>query len=114
MAKTKLSQGAIKKLIASFVKDLEFHKIKVDKIVLYGSYASGRPGEFSDVDIAVISPSFKRKTILKIQEELALAAGRYLSIIEPIGFSPEEFDHAGKTTFPGEVKRTGKIMYSAA
>ncbi len=30
------------------------NKIAVDKIILYGSYATGRPKEHSDIDIAVI------------------------------------------------------------
>src|SRR3990170_2591534 len=80
MAKTTLSQGELKRLIANLVNDLEGHRIRVERVVLYGSYAQGRPREFSDVDLAIISPSFARKGILKIQEELATAASKYLSI----------------------------------
>ncbi|ACV64710.1 DNA polymerase beta domain protein region [Desulfofarcimen acetoxidans DSM 771] len=32
--------------------------IKVDSVILLGSYAKGTAGEESDVDIAVISPEF--------------------------------------------------------
>lgn len=113
MAKPTLSQSELKKLIANLVNDLEGHRIRVDKIVLYGSYAQGCPREFSDVDIAIISPSFARKGLLKIQEELAMAVSKYLSIIEPIGVSPDEFDRAERTSFFGEIRRTGKVVYSA-
>lgn len=114
MAKTKLSQGELKRVINGVVRDLEAHKIKVNKVILYGSYAHGNPKEFSDVDIAVVSPSFARKGILKIQEELARAMSKYLSLVEPIGCSPEEFNKADQATFLGEIKRTGKVIYAAA
>jgi len=113
MAKTTLSQGELKRLIANLVNDLEGHRIRVERVVLYGSYAQGRPREFSDVDLAIISPSFARKGILKIQEELATAASKYLSIVEPIGVSPDEFERAERTSFLGEIRRTGKVVYSA-
>ncbi len=114
MAKGKLSERELKKIITEVVRDLEAHKIKVSEVILYGSYARGTPNEFSDVDIAVVSPSFARKGILKIQEELARGMSKFLSIIEPIGCSPEEFKRADKTSFLGEVKRTGRVVYAAA
>lgn len=114
MAEGTLSQREIAKLIDSVVKDLEAHKIRVDKIVLYGSYAQGQPREFSDVDIAVVSPSFARKGLLKIQAELAKAMAKYLTIVEPVGCSPDEFNSADNATFWGEIRKTGKVVYSAA
>lgn len=113
MAKTTLSQGELKKIINDVVHDLEAHKIKVDKVILYGSYAHGNPKDFSDVDIAVVSPSFARQGILKIQEALAKVMSKYLSVVEPIGCSPEDFNKAYKTSFLGEIKRTGKVLYAA-
>jgi predicted nucleotidyltransferase len=113
MAEAKLSQRRITKLINSLVNDLEAEKIKVNKVILYGSYARGNPKNFSDIDIAVISPSFTRKNLFKIQEELAKVLSKYLSRIEPIGFSPEQYESADLTSFLGEIKRTGKVIYSA-
>jgi hypothetical protein len=96
------------------VNDLEAQKIRVDKVILFGSYAHGTPREFSDIDIAVISPSFANKNIFKIQEDLARILSKYLSRVEPIGYSPEQFNQPDSTTFLGEIKRTGKIIYSAS
>lgn len=114
MAKTKLSQGDLKKIIDNLVCDLEGHSIKVKKIILYGSYAHGNPREFSDVDIAIVSPSFAGKGILMIQEKLARAMSKYLSVVEPIGCSPDDFSKADRASFLGEIKRTGKVIYAAA
>lgn len=114
MAETKLSQREIKKLIFLLVNDLEAQKIKVDKVILFGSYAQGTPKEFSDIDLAVISPSFARKNLFKIQEDLAKVLSKYLSRIEPIGYSPDQYESADSLSFLGEIKRTGKIIYPAS
>lgn len=113
MAKEKLSHIEIKRIVRDLVSDLESHKIRVEKVILFGSYARGRPRPYSDVDLAVISPSFRRKGVFDIQERLARAASKYLSVIEPIGFSTQDFEHADHASFLGEVKRTGKVVYSS-
>jgi len=65
------------------------------------------------LDIAIVSPSFAGKGILMIQEKLAKAMSKYLSVVGPIGCSPDEFSKAEKASFLGEIKRTGKVMYAA-
>jgi hypothetical protein len=67
----------------------------------------------SDVDIAIISPSFKGKKIIEIQEALATALAKYLSTIEPLGYSSEDFRTAEPDTLLGEIKKSGKILYAA-
>ena len=47
-------QDIKKQIIANLVADLN-----AKKIVLYGSYASGKPSDKSDMDLAVISPVFR-------------------------------------------------------
>lgn len=54
----------------SVVSQLE-PKMHVSKIILFGSYASGAPKKWSDIDIAIISPSFSRLSIWRRQELLA-------------------------------------------
>ncbi len=114
MAHAQLSPREIKTIIKSLVNDLEAQEIRVEKVILFGSYAHGTPREFSDIDIAVISPSFANKNIFKIQEDLARILSKYLSRVEPIGYSPDQFNQPDSTTFLGEIKRTGKIIYSAS
>lgn len=110
MVYTKIQlQNVIKKLILEFKK-----KVKVDKILLYGSYASGKPHDWSDIDLAVISSNFSKMSRLKRIEKL-LDATYNINCevdIEPLGFSPQEYEEASKLTFLGEIKRTGKIIYA--
>lgn len=113
MVKRKYTQSEIKKIIKKIVELLKLNNIAVDKIILYGSYASGKQREHSDIDIAVISPAFKEKKILDIQEKLAIALSKYLSTIEPVGYSSEEFEKATPETLIGQIKKSGKILYTA-
>ncbi len=112
MVKAKYTGTEIKKLARTLAAELERNKIKVAKIILYGSYARGNPRDHSDIDIAIISPSFKGKRLLIIQEMLSKALSDYLSVVEPIGYSSADFRAAAPETLLGEIKKSGKILYS--
>lgn len=51
--------------------------------------------------------------MVDIQGELATALAKYLAIIEPAGYSPEEFERAEPETSMGKIKKSGKILYAA-
>lgn len=113
MVKAKFTSVEVKKAAREFVKILETKKIKIDILILYGSYARGDPRDFSDIDLAVISSDFRGKNRLQIQEMIAKAVSGRKGItmaIEPIGYAPEEYDHANPETFLGEIKQTGKRL----
>lgn len=44
--------------IRKFVELLESQNIRVVKVILYGSQVSGRVHEYSDIDVAIVSPDF--------------------------------------------------------
>lgn len=48
----------IKELIDTFISLLCGKGIRVEKVILYGSFVSGDIHEGSDIDLAVISPDF--------------------------------------------------------
>ena len=112
MVKAKYTTTEIRKIAKALAKELEKNRIIVDKIILYGSYARGNPRDHSDIDLAIISPSFKAKKMLDIQAELARIFSKYLPIIEPIGYSSEDFQSAEPETLLGEIKRSGKVLCS--
>ncbi len=113
MVKAQFTSTEIREIAQALSKELEKNKIIVDKIILYGSYARGNPHDHSDIDLAIISPSFKGKKMLDIQEELAGVFSRYLSIIEPLGYSTQDFQSAEPETLLGEIKRSGKVLCSS-
>ncbi len=112
MVKEKYTKSEIKEIVRELISSLRENNITVDKIILYGSYAKGMPHEHSDIDIAVISSSFRKRRIIDIQSELAKALAKYLSIVEPVGYSTDDYRSAKKDTLLGEIKKYGKVLYS--
>ena len=52
--------------IKRYIEALE-EKVKVSKVVLYGSWVNGQPHEYSDIDLAVFSPDFGKNKLLELQ-----------------------------------------------
>lgn len=101
-------------LIRQFVKEAK-KKIRVEKIILFGSYAWGKPHMASDIDLAVVSPDFKRMSdisriglLLKIIYKLKMPK---LVDVEPLGFTSEELNNADYFDIAAEIKEKGKIVY---
>lgn len=88
-------------------------QVKLQKVILFGSYARGNPDEWSDFDLALISNSFKR---LSHDRRIALLVERLKDLdcrIEPLTYTLDEYERASHLTFLGEIKRTGKVIYEA-
>ena len=113
MAKTKYTATEIKKIVRLLAEALDTNKVVIDKIILYGSYAKGSPRPYSDIDIAVISPTFQGKKIMDIQADLARIFSNYLAVVEAVGYSSKEYQTAEPGTMLGEIKRTGKLLFAA-
>jgi len=105
MDKKKLPKRVIKE-INSFVKDLKKDRVPIERVYVFGSYAKGEQGKWSDVDVCIVSPKFTD----------AFAAMRYLwrrlpndpdSMIEPLGFSPEDFEEGNLSPLTYEIKKHG-------
>jgi predicted nucleotidyltransferase len=73
-------------------------------VYLYGSQAKGTATEWSDIDVALVSPDF---TGGLFQERIALMrlAAQVDDRIEPHLFRPQNFDPAAPLVY--EIQRTG-------
>ena len=80
-----------------------------EKIILFGSYAYGKPNENSDVDLVVI-----KKTDEPFHDRQKKARF-FLNTSTPVDifiFTPEEFETAKKNTILiSEAWKKGKIIY---
>jgi predicted nucleotidyltransferase len=85
--------------------------IKIEALVLYGSYARGTAYDQSDIDLAVISPDFEGVPMSRRQEIIADLTYRRDGRISPIGYSPSEYHNPGRHSFLGEIIRTGRVVY---
>lgn len=85
------------KIINQYTKNLE-DKIKIDQVILFGSYAQGNQRHDSDLDIIILSSDFKKMPFIKRLEFLSLAR-KGLSARVPmdiIGYTPEEYQKIDK------------------
>ncbi len=98
--------------IADFIEKLS-KGMRVEAVILFGSYAWGTPHEWSDVDLAVISPDFEGLKLPKRQEMIAaLTVHRYPGL-SPIGYPASQYHNPGPHSFLREIIRTGKVVYQA-
>ncbi len=99
----------IKGIITHFTRRLGELGVEVSQIILYGSYAKGKPKEYSDIDIAVISPTFEKLDIFKRQEILSIAHHGFDEPIEPIGLTPDQIKE--KKGLVREILDTGVVLF---
>ena len=84
-------------IIAKFRKALETEGIKIERIILYGSWAKGTPQEGSDIDLVVISRDFRDKGYWQRIDILSDAIYQVFEPIEAVGLTPEEWKRGDST-----------------
>lgn len=85
-----MSKTEAKKIVRQYVRKLKEEKYPYSAVYLFGSYARGKPGKWSDIDVAVVSKKLKRN-FWKNETKLAKLSLNIDSRIEPVGFTPEDF-----------------------
>ena len=101
----------IKKIVNEYRDELRRHNIRITKVILYGSYAKGRPGPYSDIDLVVVSPDLARFAPLRRQELLAELTMNIDAPLEVIGYTPKEFKKSNHTIFGQIIQETGKLLH---
>ena len=95
--------------IGRFAKALESEGVCVSRIVLFGSYATGRYREGSDIDIVVISDDFTDKGYWERQDILADALYEVWKPIEATAMTVEEWEQGDSMIV--EFARDGELVY---
>lgn len=85
-----MGQDTILSIIQKFKQALEAN-IRVEQLILFGSYADGTARDDSDIDLVVISPSFSGKTYWERIEILSEAIYKVFAPIEASAFTPDEW-----------------------
>ncbi len=83
---------AIRDIIQRFINVLGAKGLRIEKVVLYGSYASGKNQFASDLDLAVVSPDFG-KDRFEEGKLLHQIAWRIDPRIEPIPISSSSYEN---------------------
>lgn len=92
-------------VIGTFLENIR-QELPIERAYLFGSYATGRNRDYSDIDLAIVTPVLNDENSLAINQRIFRRAMRYNLDLEPICFSPEEFE---KEELPivVDIKRTG-------
>ncbi|KYO64305.1 nucleotidyltransferase domain-containing protein [Thermovenabulum gondwanense] len=102
MVKTK---DELIKLLSDYISKLK-NTIKIEKVLLFGSYARGEALKTSDVDLAIVSEDFNKMNFFERLEFL----NKYWNYdigADILGYTPEEFeDLSGKISFVSEIVKT--------
>ena len=85
-----------------------------ERVILFGSHASGRAGAFSDVDLLVVLPVSGSKREKQI--EIGVALHQFGVPVDVIVTTPEEF--MWRKEIPGTIERPaaleGRVLYARA
>ena len=87
-------EKSILKQLQEFKKEAGRH-IPIRRMILFGSYAHGKPGKWSDIDLIMVSPSFRGQKPYTRGVEFY----RYWQLNCPVDFlcyTPEEFERLAK------------------
>ena len=99
------NQKEIKKIVRQIVK-----KYKPEKIILFGSFAYGRPKPSSDIDLLIIKKTKEKK--IKCIKDVLMQIKSNLPV-EPLIYNPEEVQERlslGDFFFQDIIKK-GKVVY---
>ncbi len=99
-----IATDSIIEIIKRYIEELEKNGIEIREAIIFGSFVKGIAKEWSDIDIALVSPDFTgdrfedRRRIVPLRRNID-------NRIEPLPFRPEDFYDGGMLV--EEIKKTG-------
>ncbi|OGO25949.1 MAG: hypothetical protein A2136_01450 [Chloroflexi bacterium RBG_16_54_11] len=90
-----------------------FERYKIQKAIVFGSFARGEPSARSDLDLILVQDTDKRffERYEGILAELGKAAGKYP--IEVLIYTPGELESISHRHFIATALREGKVIYES-
>lgn len=100
----------IRDIVEDYLEELS-SEIKIDKAILFGSYAKGDYGIDSDIDLAIFSDSFKDMDRIESIKYLLKRARKYRGVdLQPISFTNQDYEE--RLGIVEDVLRTGIEVYT--
>lgn len=99
-------QDEIVRIVRAYVQKVQKY-YRVEQVILFGSYATGSAREYSDIDLAIVSPDFRGKPEMEILEHLSRLAMNVDTSLEVLAFTPEDLESPDKRSFKYQVKKFG-------
>lgn len=109
-----MAQKRSEEVVQYFFNCLREKKLKISRIIVFGSQAKGTATDESDIDIVVVSEDFKRKNIFKRADMTKDAEIRtirkFMVPLDIITMTPEEYEN--KTSLMAEYANKGEVIYA--
>ncbi|MBI2343408.1 MAG: nucleotidyltransferase domain-containing protein [Deltaproteobacteria bacterium] len=103
-----LTRNEIRKVAAELRAVLKKAGIQRPRLILFGSYAKGRPRPWSDIDLCVVSKQFGRDDFAEMAR-LSILAKRVSYLLEVHPLHPQDLQR-GLHPLADEIKRTGVTL----
>jgi len=87
-----MDKSEVLSVVSRFREALEARGVRVEKVILFGSHASGTAQEGSDIDLVVVSRDFAGRPYWGRVETMAEAVAEVWEPIEAVGLTPEEWE----------------------
>ncbi|MBI2304151.1 MAG: nucleotidyltransferase domain-containing protein [Chloroflexi bacterium] len=103
----------IRRLILEVV-DLLKREYQPERIILYGSYAYGKPTEDSDIDLFIVKETDKRRVDRFVEVSRLLYDRERRISISPLVYTPKELEERLSIgdDFVEEVLTKGEVLYA--
>jgi len=101
------------KTVQKYLKKLLESGITVNRVIVFGSQASGRHHSWSDIDLLVVSPRFDGKRKREDVNILWHIAARVDSRIEPIAVGQRQFEEDDSSAIIEIARREGQVITPA-
>lgn len=106
-----MDKRTVIKIVDQFHRGIKARGIEPQKLILYGSYASGINSEGSDIDLVVISDDFIGKDYWDRIEILSDIIYEIFAPIEAVAMTQEEWDRGD--SFVTDFARNGEVLFAA-
>ncbi len=102
---------SVVKIVKKYLHALSEHGIPVSAGVIFGSYATGKFSEWSDIDLLVVSSSFDKKRPKRRDiDKLWHVAADIDSRIEPIAVGVKQYNESNSSWIIEIARREGQII----
>lgn len=108
MAKKSILNYTLTKSILKYKKTLIDHGIKIDKVILFGSYATGKQKPWSDIDLCIVSRKFGSNEYEEMVNLNQLTYG-INAMIEAHPYHPKDLEDPFDP-LAYEIRKYGKVV----
>lgn len=106
-----MDKRAVIEILERLRREIENRGVKLQRVILYGSHATGTSMKGSDIDVVIISSDFATKTYWERIDILAEAIYEIFAPIEAVAMTPEEWERGDSAVV--EFARKGEVLYAA-